>query len=150
MDNNNFNQPNYDGQNAYQQNQQGQFQQGQYQQNQQGQYQQNQQGQFQQNPQYGYNNPQGSGDGHGLAVASLVLGIVSIVFWFFGAGSIVGLISGVIGLVCASSAKKRGTEGGIQTAGFVCSLIGVIGSSLIFVACIACVGALGTAEMFTY
>lgn len=121
MDNNNFNQPNYDGQNAYQQ-----------------------------NPQYGYNNPQGSGDGHGLAVASLVLGIVSIVFWFFGAGSIVGLISGVIGLVCASSAKKRGTEGGIQTAGFVCSLIGVIGSSLIFVACIACVGALGTAEMFTY
>ena len=85
--------------------------------------------------------------GKGAAVAAMVLGIVSIVFWFFGAGAFVGLITGIIGLICSSSAKKAGYSGGMQTAGFVCSLIGLVGSALAFVACVACVGALGTAGM---
>ena len=85
----------------------------------------------------------GSQPGKGAAIASLVLGIVSIVTWFFGAGAIIGLVTGIIGLVCASKAKKDGFSGGIQTGGFVCSLIGTIGSALVFVACVACVGALG-------
>ena len=83
--------------------------------------------------------------GKGLAVAGMVLGIVSIVFWFFGAGALVGLVTGIIGLICSSSAKKAGYIGGMQTAGFVCSLIGLIGSALVFVACVACLGAVGTA-----
>lgn len=40
-----------------------------------------------------------------------------------------------------------GYSGGMQTAGFVCSLIGLIGSALVFVACVACVGAIGTAGL---
>ena len=87
----------------------------------------------------------GNEPGKGAAIASLVLGIVSIAMWFFGMGALIGHITGIIGLICASSAKKAGFVGGMRTAGFVCSLIGVIGSALVFVACVACVGVLGTA-----
>lgn len=87
----------------------------------------------------------GNEPGKGAAIAGLVLGIVSIVSWFFGMGALIGLITGIIGLICASNAKKAGFVGGMRTAAFVCSLIGVIGSALVFVACVACVGVLGTA-----
>lgn len=93
------------------------------------------------------NNGQPSGDepGKGAAIASLVLGIVSIVCWFFGMGAFLGLITGLIGVICASSSKKAGYTGGIQTGGLVCSIIGLVVSAVVFVACVACVGALGTA-----
>ena len=81
--------------------------------------------------------------GKGFAVASLVLGIISIVFWFFSVASIIGFILGIIGIICAGSAKKRGYTGGIGTAGLVCSILGTIGCSLIFIACVACVGSMG-------
>lgn len=87
----------------------------------------------------------GNEPGKGAAIAGMVLGIISIVTWFFGAGALIGLITGVIRLICSSNAKKAGFVGGMRTAGFVCSLIGVIGSALVFVACVACVGVLGTA-----
>ncbi len=80
--------------------------------------------------------------GKGKAIASMVLGIIAVVFWFFGAGSAVSVILGIIGLSLASSAKKDGFEGGMRTAGFVLSLIGLIGGAIAFVACVACVGAL--------
>ncbi len=102
----------------------------------------------QQAPNMNYSgNGQHPGDepGKGAAIASLVLGIVSIVFWFFGMGAFVGLVTGIIGVICASSSKKAGYTGGIQTGGLVCSIIGLIGSAVVFVACIACVGAIGTA-----
>lgn len=78
--------------------------------------------------------------GKSAAVASLVLGIVSLVFWFFGYGALVSVICGIVGLICASSSKKAGFEGGIRKGGFVCSLIGLIGGAIVFVACVACVG----------
>lgn len=83
--------------------------------------------------------------GKGAATASLVLGIIAVVFWFFGYSSILSVILGVIGLVLASNAKKAGFEGGVRTAGFVLSLIGLIGGAIFFVACVACVGAIGAA-----
>lgn len=79
---------------------------------------------------------------HGYAVASLVLGIIGVVFWFFGASSIVSVILGIIGLILASSAKTAGNTEGMRTAGFVLSLISLIGGLLVFIACIACVGGL--------
>ena len=81
--------------------------------------------------------------GRGAATASLVLGIISIVCWILTATSFIGLVTGIIGLICSSSAKKAGFKGGIQTAGVVCSLIGVIGGAIVFVACVACVGFMG-------
>jgi len=69
--------------------------------------------------------------GKGKATASLVLGILSIVY------SIppVGLTLGIIGLVQASRAKKAGFTDSRRTGGFVCSLIGTIisGGILLFV-----------------
>ncbi|MGX8699663.1 MAG: hypothetical protein ACSW8F_06995 [bacterium] len=82
--------------------------------------------------------------GKGLAIASLVLGIIAVVFWFFGYFAILSVLLGIIGLVLASNAKKQGFVGGLQTAGFVLSLIGLIGGGVSFLACVACVGALGS------
>lgn len=82
--------------------------------------------------------------GKGAAVASLVLGIIAVVLWFFGYSAIVSVILGIIGLVCAGNSKKAGFTGGLRTAGFVLSLIGLIGGAVAFIACVACVGAIGS------
>lgn len=84
--------------------------------------------------------------GKGAATASLVLGIISVVLWFFGYSALVSVILGIVGLILAGNAKKAGFNGGIRTAGFVLSLIGLIGGAIFFVACVACVGAIGAAD----
>ena len=81
--------------------------------------------------------------GKGGATASLVMGIIAVVLWFFGYSAIVSVVLGIVGLICAGNSKKAGFNGGIRTAGFVLSLIGLIGGAVAFVACVACVGALG-------
>lgn len=83
--------------------------------------------------------------GKGQATASLVLGIIAVVCWFFGYSAIVSVVLGVIGIILAGKAKKEGFVGGIQSAGFVLSLIGLIGGAVAFVACVACVGIIGGA-----
>ena len=94
----------------------------------------------------GYNN--GAGPGKGAATASMVPGIISVVLWFFGYSAIVSVILGVVGLILAGNAKKAGFMGGIRTAGFVLSLIGLIGGALVFIACVAVVGAIGTLGLY--
>ena len=84
--------------------------------------------------------------GKGAATASLVLGIISVVLWFFGYSALVSVILGIVGQILAGNAKKAGFNGGIRTAGFVLSLIGLIGGAIFFVACVACVGAIGAAD----
>lgn len=84
--------------------------------------------------------------GKGAATASLVLGIISVVLWFFGYSALASVILGIVGLILAGNAKKAGFNGGIRTAGFVLSLIGLIGGAIFFVACVACVGAIGAAD----
>lgn len=86
--------------------------------------------------------------GKGAATASMVLGIISVVLWFFGMTSILSVILGIIGLILAGNAKKAGFVGGMQTAGFVLSLIGLIGGAIAFLSCVACVGVLGSAGAF--
>ncbi len=81
--------------------------------------------------------------GQSAATASLVCGIISVVLWFFGYSSLVSVILGIIGLVLAGNAKRAGNNSGIRTAGFVLSLIGLLGGVLAFIACIACVGVVG-------
>ncbi len=77
---------------------------------------------------------------NGAAVASLVLGILSIICSFFGYSSIAGLILGIIGVSLGAKARKQ-SQTGIATAGFVCSIIGLILSALGLVCAIACAGA---------
>ena len=81
---------------------------------------------------------------NGLAVVSLVLGIVAIVFSFIGLGWL-GLIIGIVGIVLGVMAKKKNPTG-MAKAGLICSIIGTVLCALIFIACIACVGAIGTAS----
>ena len=81
---------------------------------------------------------------NGFAIASLVLGIVAIVFNFIGLG-IVGLIFGVVGIVLGVLARKKNPTG-MATAGLVLSIIGTVLCALILIACVACVGALGSAS----
>ena len=96
----------------------------------------------------GYNNYNGDVPGKGAATASMVLGIISVVLWFFGYSAIVSVILGVVGLILAGNAKKAGFMGGIRTAGFVLSLIGLIGGALVFIAFVAVVGAIGTLGLY--
>ena len=96
----------------------------------------------------GYNNYNNGGTnppepGKSDAVASMVLGIIGVVCFIFGYTAIISLILGVIGMIFASNSKKKGYVGGIRTAGYVLSIISIIGGCLIFVACVACVGCLG-------
>lgn len=72
--------------------------------------------------------------GKGAAIASLVCGIVSLVIPY------VGLIVAIIGLVLAANSKKAGFEGGLRTAGFVLSLLGVVFGAIGLVSCVACGG----------
>ena len=83
--------------------------------------------------------------GKNAAVTSLILGIIGVACFIFGYTSIASLVLGVIGLVFASNSKKAGFNGSIRTAGFILSVISVIGGALFFVACVACVGIMGAA-----
>ncbi|MBR3642427.1 MAG: hypothetical protein IKN57_02855 [Parasporobacterium sp.] len=80
--------------------------------------------------------------GYNKAIASLILGVIGVILWFFGFSTIISMILGIIGLVLASSSKKEGYEGGIRTAGFILSLIAIIGGVIAFIACVACVGSI--------
>lgn len=78
-----------------------------------------------------------------MAVASLILGIVSIVCSFFGGLSWIGIITGIVGIILGVKGKKDPEKKGMATAGFVCSVIGLILCVIVFIACFACVSALG-------
>ncbi len=88
--------------------------------------------------------------GQNDAVVSLVLGILSVVLWFFGYSSFLSIVLGVLGLVYASKSKRLGFNGGIRTAGFVLSLIGVTGGAIVFIACVACVGVISALGVNIY
>lgn len=79
---------------------------------------------------------------NGLAVAGLVLGIISIVFAFLFVW--IGLIAGIVGIILSVKGRKNPTKKGLATAGMVLSIIGTSLSG-VFVACALCViGTIGS------
>lgn len=62
-----------------------------------------------------------------MAIAALILGILSLVIgvvgFFAGPASIAGLVMGIVGIVLAAVAKKKGKK---ATGGLVCSIIGTV------------------------
>ena len=70
---------------------------------------------YNQNGSGGY--PNGDIPGKNKAIASLVLGIISVVLWFFGYSSILSIILGIIGLVLSSKAKEEGYDDNLRMAG---------------------------------
>lgn len=75
-----------------------------------------------------------------MAIASLVLGIVGIIFSIFTGwiGIILGLVGIILGAVFMSQAKKTGQPTGMAVAGLVLSIIAVIIGVLVM-ACAVCV-----------
>ena len=86
-----------------------------------GQYQQPPHGQPYQQP-YPYAKPKRPASG--FAVASLVLGIIAMTLPV----PVLDIIIGVLGLIFAIYAKKKGHGGGMSTAGLVLSILGTIWS----------------------
>ena len=83
--------------------------------------------------------------GHGLAIGSLVCGIIGIVLWIFGYTCLISVVLGIVGLVLAGNAKKEGNTEGIRTAGFIVSLIALIIGIIITIYLCLVVALVGTA-----
>lgn len=80
-----------------------------------------------------------------MAVASLVLGIVALVISVFFAGlNWLGIIIGIIGIILGALGKKDEEKKGLATAGLVMSIIAVALGLIFWIACAACVGAIGS------
>lgn len=107
----------------------------------QGSYQQQYQQNYGQQQYQNYGQPQ---NGRGLAIASMVLGIVSCVFcwvWY------IVIPAGVVGLILGIVFKKKGGQSGMATAGVICSIVGlalvVLLYVLVFAGLFATIGWLG-------
>jgi len=93
-------------------------------------------------PQYGYQpQPQMTQPGKGLAIGSMVLGIVGLVIGLL-FSMLVGIICGIVGIILAAVAKKKGFKGGMATAGLVLSIITVAVCLIVWIAAVACVASL--------
>lgn len=69
-----------------------------------------------------------------LAVASLVLGVLSLPLAAVGIGPVVGLVGLVLGIVGIAGASRKNLKRGLGIAGIVLSAIGLVGGSLLYVA----------------
>lgn len=85
--------------------------------------------------------------GKGLATASLVCSIFSIILFYMGLFSVFGIILGIIAIVTGACAKKKGFVGGMATAGLVMGIIGTVLSCIFFITCLSCIGVIGNASI---
>jgi flagellar biosynthesis protein FlhB len=84
---------------------------------------------------------------HGKAIASLILGIIGVICWFFGYSSVVSIILGIIAAGLAKAAAKDGNTEGICTAGKILGRISFIGGIVFLILTIAMVVGLIAAFM---
>ena len=78
-----------------------------------------------------------------MAVASLVLGIISTIWGVILPSKIIGAIIGIVGIVLGAVVKKNDPSNGMATAGLVLSVVGTVLCLIISVACAAACGACG-------
>ena len=76
-----------------------------------------------------------------MAIASLVLGICSLVFLFIPFVGWIGVILGIVGIVLGVLGRKDPEKKGMATAGMVCSIVAVALCLITWLACAACVSA---------
>ena len=84
-----------------------------------------------------------------MGVASLVLGIISIVLGVATGGAFgwLGAILAIVGIVLGALGRKNPEKKGMATAGMVCSIIGLVLGLILYLACAACVaGAVATMQ----
>ncbi len=90
----------------------------------------------------------GSTPNNNKAVASLVLGIVSVVCVFFGSAAFLGIILGVVGLILGINAKKEAPSS-MATAGIILSIVAIAACAIVFIACVACIGFFSSAAEYS-
>lgn len=78
-----------------------------------------------------------------MGIASLVLGILSLVIGLVSAGSFgwLGAILAIVGIILGALGRKDPVKKGIATGGLVCSIIGLVLCLILYIACVACLGA---------
>jgi hypothetical protein len=76
----------------------------------------------------------------------MILGIISLASLLFGPGAIVGIVTGIIGLVLGIKVNKIEKQS-YASAGIIMSAIGLGLCAVVFVACTACLTAAGCASM---
>jgi len=79
-----------------------------------------------------------------MGVASLVLGIISIVFCFIPGISVIGIVTGIIAIILGVMGGKDEAEKGKAKAGLVMGIIGLSLSVIIWVSCVICVNKVQT------
>lgn len=77
----------------------------------------------------------------GSSIASLVLGLISLLCAWFGYGALISIITGIIGIILGIKGNKI-QQTGMGTAGIVLSIIGLVLSIIVFFACVLCIGGL--------
>ena len=72
-----------------------------------------------------------------MALASLILGLVSVGVAFFVHGfNWLAILVGIIGIVCGAKGKKEPEQKGIATVGMVLSIIGMVFGLIVYIACV--------------
>ncbi len=74
-----------------------------------------------------------------MAIASLVLGIISLVLSFCGLG-IISVFTAIVGIVLGTLGRKDPEKKGMATAGLICSIIALVLGIVVWVACAAIIG----------
>ena len=87
-------------------------------------------------------------DGKGMAIASLVLGILAVVIPYAGtACAIVGLILGIMG---KKKMDEAGAPSGMAMAGIILSIIALVASIIITVVCVSACNAVTSSLPSSY
>lgn len=81
----------------------------------------------------------------GLSIASLIIGIFTLIMglfgWTFGWGTLIGVVTGIVGIILGAMGKKKDGSG-VAVGGLVTSIIGLVLCGILFIACVACAGVL--------
>lgn len=77
-----------------------------------------------------------------MGIASLVLGIISVVWSVFG-GTWMSAVVGIVGIILGAVGKKKAAK--CAVAGLVLSIIGTVLGLLWYIACVACAAGLSAA-----
>ena len=80
-----------------------------------------------------------------MGVASLILGILSLIFAFIPVVNFIGIFTSLIGIVLGALGRKNPEGKGTATAGLVCSIIALVLCGFIYIACAGVLGAAGAA-----
>ena len=81
----------------------------------------------------------------------MILGICALTLgWLYGLGIVAAIVGLILGIVGKRKASEVGAPTGMATAGIVMSVIGLVSAILIVVACIACLGVIGSDEFWYY